>query len=112
MATSRLGIGLTTKIKKFSKILEGIEPTTFCVITWCLSQLRDEIRIDNRLNYKDISYFLNRNTNPTIEYFTSLCNVYYQQLIVSHLIFFILKRTEEGTAVDFIITIFTKQNKT
>ena len=33
-------------------------------------------------------------------------------LIVSHLIFFILKRTEGGAAVDFIITLFTKQNKT
>ena len=32
--------------------------------------------------------------------------------IVSHLIFFILKRTEGGAAVDFIITLFIKQNKT
>ena len=32
--------------------------------------------------------------------------------IVSHLIFFILKRTEEGATVDFIITLFIKQNKT
>ena len=32
--------------------------------------------------------------------------------IVSHLIFFILKRTEGGAAVDFIITLFIKQSKT
>ena len=33
-------------------------------------------------------------------------------VIVSHLIFFILKWTEGGASVDFIFTFFIKQNKT
>ena len=45
-------------------------------------------------------------------FFSWLVLRYKGGVIVSHLIFFILKWTEEGAAVESIITIFTKQNKT